>query len=146
MKLWSKTVIGDQDGPLMIRWVLFRCAAWGLYVHKFLRSDHERALHDHPWPFIAIILKGGYVEVHDQTIDGREVWVPRYPGAVLLRPAEWRHRIMIPVGKTSWSLVIVGRRQRQWGFFMPTGWCHWRRYNSELAICEDRVIHVHGED
>lgn len=146
MKILSKSVIGDQDGPLMIRWVLFRCAAWGVYVHKFLRSDYDRALHDHPWPFVAIILKGGYVEVHDQTIDRREVREPRIPGNVLVRPAEWRHRIVVPAGESSWSLVIVGRRQRRWGFLLPNGWCHWRRYNSEKELCEETEIYAHGGD
>lgn len=146
MRIFRKTTIGPLEGPLMIRYVIFRCEAWGIYLHQFLLSDHDRALHDHPWPFIAIVLKGGYHELHNQTIDGTLLSEWRRPGSVLLRPAEWRHRIHLPRGKTSWSLVIVGRRQRRWGFFLPDGWCHWRRYNPEKAICEDQPIYAHGED
>ncbi len=126
-KFLTKTVIGNRTDPLMIRYVLFRCDAFGVYIHKFLRSDFERALHDHPWSFVAIILKGGYWEVHDQTIDGSEVKSHRRPGEVLVRSAEWRHRVQLPHRNVmddssecvpSWSLCIAGRRCRPWGFFV----------------------------
>lgn len=32
-------------------------------VHKVMRSDHDRALHDHPWHNASIVLEGGYWEV-----------------------------------------------------------------------------------
>ena len=148
LKIFRKTVIESErpGNPLMIRYILFRCAAWGLYVHHFLRSDYDRALHDHPWPFLAIILKGGYQEVHDQTIDLSVITETRHPGQVLLRPAEWRHRIVLEAGRTSWSLVLVGRRARRWGFFTESGWCWWRQYNTNKWICEDEVIHHGGSD
>lgn len=146
MKLFTKTIVGEKADPLMIRYVIIGCQAWGLYLHKFVRSDRDRALHDHPWPFVAWILKGGYSEEHDHTIDGKAIIERRVPGDILVRPAEWRHRVILPEGGTSWSLTLVGRRQRRWGFFLPDGWCHWRQYNYEKAICEDRPIHAGGED
>jgi hypothetical protein len=33
-----------------------------LYLHKFYTGDSDRHLHDHPWPFRSLILKGGYNE------------------------------------------------------------------------------------
>lgn len=148
LKIFRKTIIESETpgNPLMIRYILFRVASWGIYVHHFLRSDHDRALHDHPWPFLAIILKGGYREIHDHTIEGAEIEERRRPGQVLLRPAEWRHRVVLDPGTTSWSLVIVGRRVRHWGFFTPQGWCWWRKYNTHKGICEDEVIHEGGSD
>ena len=53
---------GNDDLPLMKRWILFRVPWLGIYIHKFYRSDYEMALHDHPWPFVTIILKNGYLE------------------------------------------------------------------------------------
>lgn len=141
-----KVIIGRIDNPLMIRWALFRVDAIGIYIHKFCRSDYERALHDHPWPFISVILRGGYFETHNQTLDGKITSEWRAPGSVLLRPAEWRHRVEIDPGKTSWSLVIVGRRSRAWGFFLDSGWCWWRKTNYDAAICEDGPIHHGGKD
>jgi hypothetical protein len=146
MKVFRKSVIGADapDGPLLIRYVLFRCAAWGVYLHHLMRSDHERALHDHPWPFVSIVLAGGYSEIHDQTLDHREARQFRAPGSVLVRPAEWRHRFVLT--KPAWTLVIVGRRCRKWGFFTSKGWCWWRKYDPQLGICEERVIWRGGKD
>jgi hypothetical protein len=88
MKFFKKRIIYGEDpsDPLMIRYILFRVSKFGVFLHKFCRSDHERCLHDHPWNFVSIILKGGYQEV---TNDG----IVRYaPGSILVRPCEWRHR------------------------------------------------------
>src|SRR5579859_4740726 len=115
LRLFERQVIGGDASPLLVRWILIRVAAWGIYLHKFCRSDYERALHDHPWPFLSIILRGGYWEIHDQTIDGKQTEVYQAPGRVLLRPAEWRHRVVLRDGKPSWSLILVGRRVRRWG-------------------------------
>lgn len=146
MKVLQKTVIAADhpDGPLLVRYILFRCAAWGVYVHHLLRSDEERALHDHPWPFVSIVLRGGYAEIHDQTLDKRPVRVWHKPGSVLVRPAEWRHRFK--VYRPAWTLVLVGRRVRRWGFHLPTGWCWWRRYDPARGICEEQVLWTEGED
>lgn len=37
---------------------------WGVavFLHHFHASDGERALHNHPWPGLSLILRGGYVE------------------------------------------------------------------------------------
>jgi len=145
MKLFKKSVIG-LGSPLMIRYVLFRCAAFGIYVHHFLRSDYDRALHDHPWPYVALILKGGYWEEHDQTLDGAKTRVWYGPRRVLVRQAEWRHRVILPDGQTSWSVVLVGRRQRRWGFWLPTGWCWWRQHNPYANLCEEEPVWHGGED
>ena len=151
LKLFEKVIVGEQSDhdkkrPLLIRWILFRIPAFGIYIHKFCRSDYDRSLHDHPWPFIAVILKGGYIEVHDQTRDGQQEHVWRGPGSVLLRPAEWRHRVILPKDTPSWSLIIVGRRIKWWGFFLPDGWCWWRKHNYALGICEEDILWEDGSD
>lgn len=139
--------IGLVEEPLLIRYILFRLPAFGIYVHHLLRSDFDRALHDHPWPFVSIMLRGGYTEIHDQTLDGKPVEVQCPPGTVLLRPAEWRHRIVMPRrGATAWTLVLVGRRQRRWGFWLKDGWCWWRQHNPLMNICEDVILWTGGSD
>src|SRR5688500_6187293 len=35
---------------------------FGVYVHRILAPDPGLDLHDHPWPFVTLILRGGYVE------------------------------------------------------------------------------------
>ena len=36
---------------------------WAARIHNIKRSDHDRALHDHPWKNASLVLKGGYWEV-----------------------------------------------------------------------------------
>lgn len=142
VKLFERVEIG-QHPHLLIRYVIVRFPWVGLYVHRLLRSDYDRALHDHPWPFISFLL-GSYTEVHDQTIDHTETRVVHPKWSVLLRPAEWRHRLVLD--RPVWTIVLVGRRQRRWGFCLPAGWCWWRKYDSGRGICEDRVLWEDGSD
>lgn len=140
LKFLEKRVIGDEDDPLLIRYVVFRLPWFGLWVHKLCRSDHDRALHDHPWSFISIILKGGYQEVTDVgTLEHR-------PWSVLLRPAEWRHRVVIQSGKPSWNLIFVFQRRRLWGFWPDNNWCWWRRYDYQTGICQEELLWEDDDD
>lgn len=56
-------------GDYMHRWWLAgqpkdsESAGWAVRVHHILRSDHDRALHDHPWNNASLVLRGGYWEV-----------------------------------------------------------------------------------
>jgi hypothetical protein len=47
-------VIGGPAAPYLRRhWLIPRNRFFNIYVHEFLRSDDDRALHDHPWLFNA---------------------------------------------------------------------------------------------
>lgn len=120
-----------DDPPLLVRWRLFGCRRFRVLLHHFLQSDSDREMHDHPWPFTSIILAGGYIE---ETPEGR-TWHPA--GSVLRRPAEWRHRVVLPEGRRSWSLVVTGRRSRAWGFWTATGWVDWVTFGRGRPCGED---------
>ena len=51
----------------MERWWLVEAAAdktrKAMRLHHVLRSDLDRALHDHPWDNASLLLRGGYWEV-----------------------------------------------------------------------------------
>ncbi len=51
----------DHDVYLR-RWYVIRRQSFGLFIHQFVRSDEDRALHDHPWDFIVIPIWRGYIE------------------------------------------------------------------------------------
>lgn len=175
LALFHKYVIGDPDDPYMIRYAIIKCPAFGLCIHKFVRSDYDRALHDHPWWFVSLILSGSYVEEYEVCNPGHRpthigadarmrAWVRRRPWDIAFRHAEWKHRVVLDrvmkaehfvtsYGQSMnayvpcWTLVLMGRRTRRWGFWMPNGsWCWWRRHNPTLNICEDHPIHAGGED
>ena len=45
-------IIGGHEAPYLRRhWLIPRNRFFNIYVHEFLRSDDDRALHDHPWAF-----------------------------------------------------------------------------------------------
>ena len=57
-------IIGPKDAPYLRRWwIIPRNRLFNIYLHQILRSDDDRALHDHPWINCSIILKGRYMEV-----------------------------------------------------------------------------------
>ncbi len=104
-------------------------------IHHILRSDNDRALHDHPWDSISIILKGGYWEIlpleqsqHPELDSQRFQRIWRKPGDVVSRKAGDRHRIEVEPGTTSWSLFFMGPLRQQWGFYSNEGKVYWREY------------------
>jgi len=130
-------VIGGSARPYLRRWWIVRTPLFCIYVHQFLRSDDDRALHDHPWLFNASrLLRGPYIE-----------WVPsaggncQRPVCRFLKPGQWKfrwgpapHRVQLHsamgVAQPCWTLFITGPRVRQWGFYCPQGWMHWRRFTA----------------
>lgn len=145
----SKIEIGEPDDAgkvYLIRWKLVSFGWFGIYLHKFLRSDYDRALHDHPWGFLSLILSGGYFEEHDQTEGQKKNTVWHRPGTILWRPPKWRHRVILSEGEVAWTLVAVGPRVRKWGFWLDSGWCWWRQHNPKSNICEDHVVSNFGSD
>ena len=104
---------GNICPTYLYRWTLLRlgklCA---VYLHHFVDEDWALDLHDHPKRFITIGLRGGYIE---KTEAGERTW--RAPW-IRTFPAEHRHRLrMFGPGKDCWTLVVVLRPVRGWGFW-----------------------------
>ena len=122
-------VIGGEDDPYLKRWWLIPRNRWfNVYLHHFLRSDDDRALHDHPWWNLSVLLSGRYVE-HTISAGGVHVKTERRAGQRKFRAASAAHRIELVDGPC-WTLFITGPRLREWGFHCPQGWRHWRQFTS----------------
>lgn len=131
LALLPRKVITDpcaapEVGPLMVRYRLLRTPWFNVYLHHFLRSDFDRACHDHPWDFTTFLIGGGYWE---NTPMGR-FWRRQF--SVLHRCAEWQH--WVEVVKPVWTLILVRPKRREWGFITPRGWVQWRDF--ERSGCE----------
>lgn len=61
----QRVIVNCDRDPYLLRWYVFRTEKIGLFIHKFVRSDEDRALHDHPWSFLVIPIWRGYYE-HSQ--------------------------------------------------------------------------------
>ena len=123
-------VIGGAERPYLLRWWLIpRNPVFNIYVHKFLRSDDDRALHDHPWMNCSILLRGFYME-HTPDI----AVVRRVGDIVFRRSGRMSHRIELfgePGNEEPcWTLFITGPRYREWGFHCPAGWVHWQKFTA----------------
>ncbi|MFJ1257876.1 hypothetical protein [Cupriavidus sp. CuC1] len=102
-------------------------------IHHILRSDDDRAFHDHPWPYVTVILRGGYTEVtpvYDASgLYQGEARKWHGPGSILFRRAKSWHRLEVPEGKTAWTLFITGKYQQRWGFMPnPAGKVYYQDY------------------
>ena len=92
-------------------------------LHRIKKSD-DPIFHDHPWPYLTIILKGGYWEhtpLYDT--DGRmlsefQVW--RGPGSIIKRSAGEYHWIELDDEKPATTLFFMGPQQREWGFLVES--------------------------
>jgi hypothetical protein len=124
-------IIGGHDNPYMIRWFLLpRNSFLNAYIHLFLRSDDDRALHDHPWSNVSILLEGGYIE-HRIEAGGIHTKAKRVAGEFCIRlSGKIAHRIELDQGPC-WTLFITGPRYRKWGFHCPDfGWVHWKLFTA----------------
>lgn len=127
--------------PYMYRWLLY-FFGYTLRLHRIMRADLARDLHNHPFWFVTIPL-GTYIETYWQPCacgddacvqlsvhhdGGRKLtrmvrrFVPQFRGI------NFRHRIIdLPNGPV-WTFVISGRYTQKWGFFpRPDVFVPWRR-------------------
>jgi hypothetical protein len=133
-KLGRERIIYDRENtaPYMHRYYLLfkdkvneqenaREIPFNLMLHKICLSDPDD-LHDHPWWYATLILKGGYWEITPQG----KFW--RGPGHFRVSSPESLHRIELPDGSSSWSLFLRGTKIRQWGFIQDGQWIPHRQY------------------
>ena len=150
------------------RWWTFGCS---IRVHQILRSDDDRHLHDHPWAFMTVILRGGYTEVLEQAVveysqlNGlapsrwrmvewqvlpgpfllRAFGRRCKPGSVIFHRARDAHRLIVPPGRHAWTLFFMGPRRQEWGFYTEEGKVPWNVYlPSEEATWQKREHAKHG--
>ncbi len=154
LEFFRKEIIHRDDNVVyLIRLTLFRIGRFfSIKYHQIVQSD-DACLHDHPWPFISIILKGGYYEwtyaaeeelqrgYRDKYVntfkmakDGRWLVKKWYkPGSILYRPANWAHSLELEADNIApipcHTLIFTGKVMRKWGFFTPKGWIYWRNYS-----------------
>lgn len=115
------------NGDYLHRWYIVpRNRFLNVYLHRFGRSDDDRALHDHPWYSVSLLLKGEMIEYSFRGI--RHIpWL-----RPVFRTAKFAHRLELVQGPV-WTIFITGPRIREWGFYCPTGWRHWRIFTDNTG-------------
>jgi hypothetical protein len=103
----------------LLRLRVIETPLFAVWVHRHLRPDPGRHLHDHPASFVTWIIKGGYRESRKAAKPlHHKRWSFRY------MKAEWPHSILELDEVPTITILLVGRRRRPWGFDTPTGWMH----------------------
>ena len=136
-KLGRKRTIYDRDGkvPYLDRYYVFlknrKNFPFNITLHKVMVSD-EPVLHDHPWNYATLILKGGYYEnipLRNETTGGvvgsTKVW--RGPGHFRFRKADDLHWLELAKDKDGneipcWSLFFMAKKRKDWGFVKDGIW------------------------
>ena len=105
----------------LYRWILLATKNFKAYLHHFVGNDWSRDLHDHPKRFISIGLWGWYIE---ERPDGEKIyrapWIRSFPATHI-------HRLRVPSGNC-WTLVIVLKTVREWGFWHEGRFMLWSDY------------------
>lgn len=124
-----------ENEPYLERYYLFlrerNRFPFNVFLHKFLKSDPDD-VHDHPWPYATLILKGGYWEWQPQFNHKGEKTgeIARWCGAGSVRWARARqyHRVELDPDVECWTLFMPGAKQRDWGFLVKNKWVQWEEY------------------
>jgi hypothetical protein len=132
---WAQSVqpteiIGGHERPYLLRWEWFKSWLLSIYVHRFMRSDDDRAEHDHPAPYASYIADGGGYFEHRK---GVRRWIVAGQWVVRLNP--WApHRVELPRfgghEMPTWTIFVRGPNIRfsRWGFHCKSGWVHWKKF------------------
>ncbi|HEX7276291.1 MAG TPA: hypothetical protein VF244_02860 [Acidimicrobiales bacterium] len=132
----------DTDGTYLIRLRIIQTPLFGVYLHRFDGPDPRATLHDHPWAFTSIVLRGGYVErrLNPLTMEVDENHVVRWVNRL---HAHDSHAIIRLLRVPTWTLMLVGRRVRTWGYMecvdkggVPTGQWLWTEFDRHPHAAE----------
>lgn len=107
-------VITKNGQPYLRRWYLHDSPRCSLLLHHLCQPDADRWLHDHPWWFVAVVLRGGYTQTRTTRRGQRTVRVRRVN---VIRGGTF-HRIET-VDPDTWTLVLTGRHRRVWSYRVP---------------------------
>lgn len=143
--------IDDPNENHMTRWRIVATPWFGLYIHRIATPDPRPTLHDHPWPFISLILRGGYIEdfgIRDHKagpLTGITTRSWRAGSIHRMRKTD-AHVITRLHRSLTWTLLVVGRRRPEpsWGYWDYDGWTPFDEHPHALEFAEATAARAHG--
>lgn len=122
-RLFWRDQLGDPACPYITRWVVDIGPLGSLRLHHWYGNDDQRAMHDHPWGFLTLVLWGGYADVHyaePPTEHGSYHTVTEWlrAGQIRWRSATHAHTVQTT---GAWTLLWTQPKQRYFGFFVRLG-------------------------
>lgn len=95
------------------RTTLLRVGRLHVRIHRIRSADKTPFLHSHPFSYLSVILRGGYVE---QTDAG---YTEHRRGAMLWRPSSLHHRLELVQPDTLTLFVTWERKDKAWSLKRP---------------------------
>lgn len=165
MSAYRRMTLRRMDGRVYLdRWGIGFKRFGAVFVHRMEAPDPGIDLHDHPWTFVSVVLKGEYTEeralcreapehaqISEMSARRRvDLALPPIlsPRGLVEHRARWSirrlrldecHRITdLHDHAHVWTLVICGPVRRGWGFYMPDGYIDEHTY--------DETVRVHRRD
>jgi hypothetical protein len=124
-----------SDNLYMQRWLIeLGPRRRSFRLHIIHAPDSDNCLHDHPWSFKSIIVKGGYdeeVPAPDSTLREAQQGYPRRvvnvvrPFRFRSMPLNYKHRIVRLHKKISITIAYAGPLSQDWGFWTRHGKIFW---------------------
>jgi hypothetical protein len=134
-------VIQHEGLPVLERYHIweFSRRGPGIVIHRFVNSDPDRGLHDHPWRYsMSLILAGGYYELlKRQNNNVFRRWLGA--GRFNLLDGKEHHRVILKEGGDAWTLFFYGVRTKKWGFLNEKSGDY--KFHSEKQELEDDGWH-----
>jgi hypothetical protein len=117
--LKAKAIKGPHGEPYLERHLLCRFGRHAFFLHRFLASDPDRGVHDHPWrKSISFILCGGYIEKRLISKNGK-VWLSFKDinaGSFNVIRGDDFHQVVLKPNTPAWTVFYHGKRVKTWGF------------------------------
>lgn len=114
-------ILDDDGRPYLERYHLVQTRDRCVRFHRWIGSDDQRALHDHPYGSSSLVLAGTLIE---HTDDGDQLLET---GTLVVRDSTTPHALEL-VTLEAWTLFSTGPVRRRWGFHTADGWQHWTEY------------------
>jgi hypothetical protein len=133
---------GNPEHLLITRYRIVTTPLFGVMVHALESPDDTRNLHNHPWPFFTLILRGGYDQLFSSSLDDAvadaesnqsQQTKVMLPGSFGWMTRNEFHAIAKLHRSPTWTLFITGPRLGKWGFATADGFVEHDEYGSDSS-------------
>lgn len=139
------TIVRGSDAEVYMKrwWLIPRNRLFNVYLHCML-GDDDAVMHDHMYASLSLVLTRGLGEKYcrdprrefffEQDLgtgnwDRRSYWVQSrsfQAGDVIYRSRHFAHQLLVE--SPAWTIFVTGPRLKEWGFWCPRGWKHFKDY------------------
>lgn len=116
-RYWLFNAYPESGGKRKFDWFPF-----AVRIHKIVKEDNDRHLHDHPWNARTFILKGWYNE------ERKDCFYRRCKGDTSRLNFGEYHRITEVCEEGVYTLFITGKYRGTWGFLVDEIKVNYKKY------------------